>query len=211
MLNTAETTKHSKEVDIKNGRKISQNCETEIKTSSSSELENNSINSTKVKKVKKIIGILNVIAGGILLLLGIGDMEYDWGIISLMCGLGFFVSGILQLAKKGIKPICIIRIVFGSLALLLGIVCLDYTWGYIGVLTGTGLLVVGILELLRKSQKVIAIVEVVFGGLVICFSSNYFAGVIAFFAAIPLLVAGILKLVNMKYIRVELANKNEGF
>lgn len=201
-FNTAENMKHSKdEVDNKNEGKISQNCETEIKTSSSSEPENDSIRNTRVKKVKRTIGILNVIAGGILLFLGIGDIEYDWGIISLVCGLGFFVSGILQLAKKGIKPICIIKIVFGSLALLLGIICLDYIWGYIGVLTGTGLLVVGILGLLRRSQKVIAIVEVVFGGLVLSLSSNYFGGVIALFAAIPLLVAGILELVNMKYLR----------
>lgn len=155
-------------------------------------------------KMQRITGIINTIAGAILLLIGLVDAEWDWGWISLISGSGIMVMGILQLMRKRQKTVGIIGIVFGALSILFGMICdLDYDWGYIGILIGSVLLVTGILSVLKKSIKVIGIVEIVLSGVLLLFALaciEFDWGLIGLVAGVPSLVSGILNLVNLKHI-----------
>ena len=158
------------------------------------------VNDDKNVKAKKVKSIINIAAGGVLLLLGFMEAGFDWGWIALACGAGFLATGILRLLNKPEKVSCIIEIVTGGLTLFFGILCdLDYDWGYVGILIGIGVLVVGILGLSKKSSKVIAIIKIVFGGIVVLLgvaAFEYIWGEIALVAGgAPLLAVGIFELI----------------
>lgn len=153
----------------------------------------------KQKKFMKITGIIDTIAGAILILLGFADIEYDWGIISLIGGIGILVAGILQLLKKSNKVVSILNIVFGGVLLLISLCCeYEYDWTYIGMGIAVTMLVVGILGILRKSAKAIGIVEIVFAGILLILGMaclEYDWGLTSLTAGAAALVAGILRVV----------------
>lgn len=157
------------------------------------------ITDEKQKKFMKITGIIDTIAGAILILLGFADIEYDWGIISLIGGVGILVAGILQLTKKSNKVISILNIVFGGVLLLISLCCeYEYDWTYIGMGIAVTMLVVGILGILRKSAKAIGIVEIVFAGILLILGLaclEYDWGLTSLTAGAAALVAGILRVV----------------
>lgn len=134
-----------------------------------------------MKKTPKAIGIINVIFGAITACVGINDIDYDWGIIALVCGLGLLVSGILQLVNKTGKVLGILQLIAGIAEIGLACLCIDYDWGIISGLIGIGMFVIGI----------------VFGALSIIMGFtdiDYDWGVTALFVGIALLVCGIVGL-----------------
>lgn len=150
-------------------------------------------------KIKKITSIITIVAGALAVLIGLIDIEYDWGIVSLACGSGLLVAGILSVLKRSTKMISIIEIVFGSITLLIGFACnLSFDWGYVGVFSGCALLVVGILELLKKSCKVVSIIRIVFGGILLLFTSTYDWGLTSLIVGAQFMINGILALVDAK-------------
>lgn len=157
---------------------------------------------TEVKngmKVNKVTSIITIVAGALALLIGIMDIDYDWGIISFVCGAGFLVVGILSILKKSTKLISIIEIVFGAITLLVGFACnMNFDWGYIGILIGAALLVVGILELLKKSAVAVSIIKIVFGGILLLFISEYDWGITSLAAGAQFLANGIIFLIYLK-------------
>ncbi|MDO4343814.1 MAG: hypothetical protein Q4C50_03320 [Eubacteriales bacterium] len=157
----------------------------------------------RILKMRKVAGILEIIFGAILLTGGIAEIEYDWGIISLVAGVGFLVAGILDVRRAQEKTRNIIYIVFGAATAILGAGCdLNFDWGYIGIVIGIAMVTAGILGLLHKTMKTIGIVEIVFGGILIILGGmciDFSWGTTGFFAGILLLVVGILKVVNNKY------------
>lgn len=166
---------------------------------------NGVINETKaVAEVNtpKAAGIVNIVAGAIMLLIGMADIEFDWGIIALLGGAGFLISGILELVKRNYKIIGIIQMVFGALTALFGFICdLEYDWGYIGILIGVTFFVTGLLRVLKKSVKAISIVEIVFAGILLLFAFmdiEFDWGITAFVAGVGFIVSGILFLIYNK-------------
>ena len=157
------------------------------------------------KKPRRVSAILNIVAGAALLLIGLIDSDYDWGLIALCGSVGFLVPGILQILKKANKVVYILETIFGALTMVIGFACnLDFDWGYVGILMGAALLVLGILGLARRSIKVRAIVGIVFAGLLLfswLANSDYDWGLTALVAAVPLLVSGVLDLVSQKRIQ----------
>lgn len=151
------------------------------------------------KGMKKAISIVNIVAGAILLLIGMVDIDWAWGQVALVCGVGIFVVGILELLNKSLKVIGIVQIVFGSADILLGFICdLDFDWTYVSLLTGTVLLVTGILRTLNKSQKAIGIIEIVFAGILLLIGIADIEcdwGISALAAGVSFLVSGILLLI----------------
>ena len=116
----------------------------------------------------KAIGIVNIVAGSLMLLIGLSDYEFAWGLISMMGGIGFLVSGILELVKRNYRIIGIIQISSGALSTLGGLSCdLDFDWGYVGILIGAAFITVGILRLLQKPIKIISIIEIVFASVLL--------------------------------------------
>ena len=95
-----------------------------------------------MKKTPKAIGIINVIFGAITACVGISDIDYDWGIIALVCGLGLLVSGILQLVNKTGKVLGILQLIAGIAEIGLACLCIDYDWGIISGLIGIGMFVI---------------------------------------------------------------------
>ena len=144
----------------------------------------------------KAIGIVNIVAGSIMLLLGVVDIDYDWGLIALIGGAGLLVTGILELLKKNTG---IIQLIFGAVSILVGLICdLEFDWGYIGILIGAALFIPGLLRILKRTIKPIAILEIVFGGVLLLFAfadMEYDWGITAFAASVGFLVSGILYLV----------------
>lgn len=144
----------------------------------------------------KAIGIVNIVAGSLMLLLGLNDIEFAWGLFSLAGGAGFLVSGILELVKRNYKIIGIIQISLGGLTALGGVACdLEFDWAYIGILIGAAFVAVGVLRLLQKSIKVISIVEIVFASvlLLLAFANIEFNwGWIALASSGALMTSGIL-------------------
>lgn len=159
-----------------------------------------------IKKVNKIIAILNIVMGGIIFLIALIDSELEWSAYSFWFAVGLLVIGILQLLRKSTKVISIIKIVTGSLTLLTSFVCdFEFDWTYVGLFAGTSMLVVGILELLHKSVKAVAIVEIVFSGLILLFGlagMEYDYGWAALGMTAAFLPAGILKLANFRNYRI---------
>lgn len=153
----------------------------------------------KQKKFMKITGIIDTIAGAILILIGFIDIDYDWGLLSLVAGIGIIVAGILQLIKKSNKVISILHIVFGGVLLILSLCCdFEYDWTYIGMGIAVAMLLVGILGILRKSAKAIGIVEIVFAGILLLLGIGcieYDWGLTSLIAGAAALVAGILRVV----------------
>lgn len=153
-------------------------------------------------KTPKAAGIVNIVAGAIMLLIGMADIEFDWGVIALLGGIGFLISGILELVKRNYKIIGIIQMVFGGLTALFGFICdLEYDWGYIGILIGITFFIAGLLRMLRKSVKAISVLEIVFAGILLLFAFvdiEFDWGVTALVASIGFMVSGILFLVYNK-------------
>ena len=116
-----------------------------------------------MKKTPKAIGIINVIFGAITACVGINDIDYDWGIIALVCGLGLLVSGILQLVNKTGKVLGILQLIAGIAEIGLACLCIDYDWGIISGLIGIGMFVIGIIETRNKVGKAKHIIGIVFG------------------------------------------------
>lgn len=143
-----------------------------------------------------------MVAGAVMLLIGMADIDFDWGIIALLGGIGFLISGIMELVKRNYKIIGIIQVVFGSLTTLYGFICdLEFDWGYIGILIGVTFFVTGLLRVLKKSVKPISIVEIVFAGILFLFALvdiEFDWGVTALVAGVGFMVSGILFLVNNK-------------
>lgn len=199
--------------ELKDGVKFCPKCGAEVKEVksqiSSEDINNKSVSHTEdnptVAKVNKIIAILNIVMGGIVLLIGIMEIDFVWGEYAIWFSAGLIASGILQLLRKSSKVVSVILIIAGGLTLFVGLGCdLDYDWGYIGILAGAGMLVCGILNLLHKSVKAISIVEIVFGGLLlVCafLTLEMSYGWIALAGAAAFLTGGILKLVNLESYR----------
>ena len=158
----------------------------------------------------KIPGIIDIVAAGILLLAGLADVDYDWGLISLSAGAGILIAGILQIMNKSDKAIGTVRIVFGGITFLLGCLCSPeydyeniglYDWGYIGLIVGISLLVIGILGLTCKTLSTLSIVSIVAGGILILCGLKYIDydwGITGAVAGTTFLVSGILNLINSK-------------
>lgn len=161
-------------------------------------------------KRKKVPGIIDIVAAGILLLAGLADADYDWGLISLSAGAGILIAGILQIMNKSDKAIGTVRIVFGGITFLLGCLCSPeydyeniglYDWGYIGLIVGISLLVIGILGLTCKTLSTLSIVSIVAGGILILCGLKYIDydwGITGAVAGTTFLVSGILNLINSK-------------
>lgn len=147
-------------------------------------------------KIPKAIGIVNIVAGSIMLLLGVADIDYDWGLIALIGGAGLLVTGILELLKKNTG---IIQLIFGAVSIFVGLMCdLEFDWGYIGILIGAALFIPGLLRILKRTIKPIAILKIIFGGVLLLFAfidMEYDWGITAFAASAGFLVSGILYLV----------------
>lgn len=181
------------------------NEENRVNTTSSLNNPKPGTNNSSVLKINKIIAILNIVMGGIILLITMIDIDLEWAMYSLWLAIGLLVIGILQLLRKSTKVISIIEIVTGSLTFLASLACdLQYDWPYVGLLAGISLLVTGILSLLHKSVKAIAIIQIVFGGLILLLGlagMEYDYGWIALGVTASFLTAGILKLINLKSYR----------
>ena len=131
-----------------------------------------------------------------MLLLGVADIDYDWGLIALIGGAGLLVTGILELLKKNTG---IIQLIFGAVSIFVGLMCdLEFDWGYIGILIGAALFIPGLLRILKRTIKPIAILKIIFGGVLLLFAfidMEYDWGITAFAASAGFLVSGILYLV----------------
>ena len=151
------------------------------------------------RKVQRLWGILNTVAGALAICCAFLTDDPDLDIVLVCCGIGILVVGILQLCNRSEKAININRIVFGALAVL-------SSFDFFGISIGCPLIVTGILGLLHKSLKAGAIVEIVFGGIILFM--GFIAIIADVFCGFGLLVLGevnltigILKLLNLKYIK----------
>lgn len=158
------------------------------------------VNEIAEVKKPKAIGIVNIVAGALMLFIGMADIDYDWGMIAMVAGIGFLVTGILELVKKNLKAAGVIQVIFGIASVLVGAMCnLEFDWGYVGIIIGIAFFIVGILRLMKKSVKATAIIEIVFAGILLifaCIDMDYDWGVTALLAGIGLLVSGIVFLVS---------------
>lgn len=99
------------------------------------------------------MGILQLIAGIAEIGLACLCIDYDWGIISGLIGIGMFVIGIIETRNKIGKAKHIIGIVFGALSIIMGFTDIDYDWGVTALFVGIALLVCGIVGLAVKPKE----------------------------------------------------------
>lgn len=158
-------------------------------------------------RTPKAIGIVNIVAGSLMMLVGLGDIDLAWGLFSLMGGSAFLVSGILELVKRNYRIIGIIQISLGGLSAVGGLTCdLDYDWGYVGILIGAAFITVGLLRLLQKPIKVISIIEMAFAAVLLLLSLidiKFHWGWVALVSGGGILTSGILFFVYNRIIAGE--------
>lgn len=156
-------------------------------------------NIVEVYKTPKPISIVNIVCGAILLIIGFMDIDFDWGLISLVLGCGMLVYGILQILGKSAKVIGILQLIFGCASFGVGAMCnTDYDWAYVAFAGGLAYALSGLFKLLKKTT-VMAVLEIVFGAILLIIGFidvDFDWGISALLAAAACLVSGIIWLVQ---------------